>query len=51
MVANQTLNRAFLVTVGLLCLFGVISCTSPSSEGTQGRLKASIPITGEWILE
>jgi hypothetical protein len=50
-MVNVTLNRVILAILVMGSLFGVISCASPSKDGTQGHLKASIPIAGEWILE
>lgn len=49
MVLNETSVSLGIIMAGL---FFLISCTSPSSEGTHDfKMKASLPVDAELIFE
>lgn len=43
--------RKLCMLLSVVCVFGVVACTTPSNEGMQGRLKASLPVDATLTFE
>ncbi len=47
-ISDGALVAALLIA---LCAFVTMSCTSPSHDGVQGHLRASLPVEGTLVFE